>query len=129
LRGRRLARRRAEELAEGFPLLRERRNERAGSLSGGQQKLVEIARALMLRPKVVLMDEPTIGLEPKARHVVFETVARLKQEGHTLLLVEQNARAALASSDRGAVLVSGRVALECSDRGPTVAPRIADLYI
>src|SRR5207248_7297785 len=114
LRARGVARRRAEELAERFPLLRERRNERAGSLSGGQQKLVEIARALMLRPKLVLMDEPTIGLEPKARHAIFEVVADLNREGQTVLLVEQNARTGLAYADRGAVLDGGRVPLEGS---------------
>ena len=129
LRDRRVVRRRAEEVMERFPLVRERRGERAGSLSGGQQKLVEIARALMLRPRLVLMDEPTIGLEPKARHVVFETIGRLKEDGHTLLLVEQNARAGLANSDRGAVLDGGRVALEGTGRELLDDPRMAELYL
>ena len=112
LRDRRVVRDRATDIAERFPLVAERRRDPAGSLSGGQQKVVEIARALMLRPKLILMDEPSIGLEPKARHRVFELIGELKTEGHTVLLVEQNARAGLATSDRGAVLDEGRVALE-----------------
>jgi branched-chain amino acid transport system ATP-binding protein len=129
LRDRALVRRRAEEIAERFPLVAERRNERAGALSGGQQKLVEIARALMLEPRLVLLDEPTMGLDPKARHVIFETVAALNGDGCTILLVEQNARAGLAIAHRGAVLDGGRVAL--SGPGPQLLddPRVAQLYL
>src|SRR5215471_11257950 len=90
LRDRRLVRARADEIAERFPLLAQRRRDSAGSLSGGQQKVVEIARALMLRPKLILMDEPSIGLEPKARHRIFQLIGELKTDGHTVLLVEQN---------------------------------------
>ena len=129
LRDRRLVRSRAEEVAERFPLVGERRRDRAGSLSGGQQKLVEIARALMLEPRLVLMDEPTMGLEPRARHFIFETIAGLKESGHTVLLVEQNARAGLAAADRGAVLDGGRVALQGTGSELLADPRMAQLYL
>jgi branched-chain amino acid transport system ATP-binding protein len=129
LRDRAEVRRRAEEIAERFPLLGERRRDRAGALSGGQQKLVEIARALMLRPRLILMDEPTMGLEPKARHLIFETIAGLREEGQTVLLVEQNARAGLAAADRGAVLDGGRVALEGTGAELLADPRMAELYL
>jgi branched-chain amino acid transport system ATP-binding protein len=129
IRDRRLVRRRAEELAERFPLVAERRHDRAGALSGGQQKLLEIARALMLQPRLILLDEPTMGLEPKTRHVIFETIAGLREEGHTVLLVEQNARAGLAGSDRGAVLDGGRVALNGTGAELLADPRMAELYL
>jgi branched-chain amino acid transport system ATP-binding protein len=124
-----LARRRAEAIAERFPLVRERRHERAGELSGGQQKLVEIARALMLEPRLILLDEPTMGLDPKARHAIFELVREVNEEGRTVLLVEQNARAGLAIAHHGAVLDAGRVAL--TGPGPRLLedPRVAELYL
>jgi branched-chain amino acid transport system ATP-binding protein len=129
LRDRAEVRRRAEAIAERFPLIAARRRDRAGALSGGQQKLVEISRALMMRPRLIMMDEPTMGLEPKARHLIFETIAELRSEGQTVLLVEQNARAGLAAADRGAVLDSGRVALEGSGRELLADPRMAELYL
>lgn len=121
--------RRAHAIAERFPLISERRDERACELSGGQQKLVEIARGLMLEPRLILLDEPTMGLDPKARHVLFELVRELNDEGRTLLLVEQNARAGLAISHAGAVLDGGRVAL--TGPGPRLLddPRVAELYL
>jgi branched-chain amino acid transport system ATP-binding protein len=129
LLGRALVRARASAIAERFPLIGERRNERACELSGGQQKLVEIARALMLEPRLILLDEPTMGLDPKARHVLFELVRELNGEGRTLMLVEQNARAGLAMAQHGAVLDGGRVAL--SGTGPRLLddPRVAELYL
>jgi branched-chain amino acid transport system ATP-binding protein len=129
LRDRALVQRRAASIAERFSLVRERRDERAGSLSGGQQKLVEIARALMLEPKLILMDEPTMGLDPKARHLMFDTVSELNAEGRTLLLVEQNARAGLAIAHHGAVLDSGTVALTGSGTALLDDPRVAELYL
>jgi branched-chain amino acid transport system ATP-binding protein len=129
LRDRQLIRGRAERIAREFPLIHERRHERAGSLSGGQQKLVEIARVLMLEPKLIMLDEPTMGLEPKARHLIFETVARLNESGHTVLLVEQNARAGLAAAHWGAVLDGGTVALKGSGSELLANPRMAELYL
>jgi branched-chain amino acid transport system ATP-binding protein len=129
LRDRALVQRRAASIAERFSLVRDRRDERAGSLSGGQQKLVEIARALMLEPKLILMDEPTMGLDPKARHLMFDTVSELNAEGRTLLLVEQNARAGLAIAHHGAVLDSGTVALTGSGTTLLDDPRVAELYL
>jgi branched-chain amino acid transport system ATP-binding protein len=129
LRDRLLVRKRAEAIAERFALVRERRDERAGALSGGQQKLVEIARALMLEPRLVLLDEPTMGLDPKARHLIFEMVGELNEEGRTVLLVEQNARAGLGIAHHGAVLDGGRVALTGSGPALLDDPRVAELYL
>ncbi|HET8606740.1 MAG TPA: ABC transporter ATP-binding protein [Gaiellaceae bacterium] len=129
LRDRALVRRRAHEIAERFPIVAERRNDRAGSLSGGQQKLIELARSLMLDPRLILLDEPTMGLDAKARHAVFETVTALNEDGRTVLLVEQNARLGLSVADVGAVMDLGVVRLV----GPAAAllddPRVAALYL
>jgi len=129
LNDRALVRRRADAIAERFALVRERRDERAGELSGGQQKLVEIARALMLEPRLILMDEPSMGLDPKARRLVFETITGLNDDGHTILLVEQNARAGLGIAHRGAVMDGGAVAIAAG--GPELLddPRMAQLYL
>jgi branched-chain amino acid transport system ATP-binding protein len=129
LRDQRLVHRRAEELAERFPLIRERRRDRAGSLSGGQQKLIEIARALLLDPKVILMDEPSMGLDPKSRHTVFETIRTLNDGGRTVLLVEQNARAGLAIAHQGAVMDAGVVKLAGPSAKLLQDPRVAELYL
>ena len=129
LRDERLVRRRAEELAERFPLIRERRRDRAGSLSGGQQKLIEIARALLLEPKVILMDEPSMGLDPQSRRTVFETIRTLNEGGRTVLLVEQNARAGLGVADEGAVMDAGVVRLTAPSAELLSDPRVAELYL
>lgn len=129
LRDRALVHRRAEEIAEQFPLIRDRRHERAGELSGGQQKLVEIARALMLDPKLILLDEPTMGLDAKARTAVFETVRRLNESGRTILLVEQNARLGLSASHVGAVMDMGIVRIVGEARKLLEDPRVAALYL
>ncbi len=123
-------RRRAAGVAERFPILAERRRDRAGSLSGGQQKIVEIARALMLEPRLILMDEPSMGLDPKARRLVFETITGLNRDhGHTILLVEQNARAGLGIAHRGAVMDAGAVAIAASGSELLEDPRMAQLYL
>jgi branched-chain amino acid transport system ATP-binding protein len=123
-------RRRADGVAERFPIVAERRRDRAGSLSGGQQKIVEIARALMLEPRLILMDEPSMGLDPKARHLVFETITGLNRDhGHTILLVEQNARAGLGIAHRGAVMDAGAVAISASGAELLEDPRMAQLYL
>jgi branched-chain amino acid transport system ATP-binding protein len=105
-----------EEIGEVFrlfPVLEERRRQAAGTLSGGEQQMLAIGRALLARPDVLLLDEPSIGLAPKLVREILEHVARLRAErGLTILLVEQNARAALRIADRGYVLETGRVVLE-----------------
>ncbi|TML10346.1 MAG: ABC transporter ATP-binding protein [Actinobacteria bacterium] len=123
------ARRRAESLAERFQLVRDRRTERAGSLSGGEQKLVEIARALMLDPKLLLFDEPSAGLAPQARAQVFEVLGSLRGGGWTILLVEQNARSGLSIADCGAVLDAGVVKLEKPATSLLADPEVARLYL
>jgi branched-chain amino acid transport system ATP-binding protein len=129
LRDQALARTRAAAIAERFAVVRERRHDRAGDLSGGQQKLVEIARALMLEPRLILMDEPSMGLDPKARRTVFETVAALNDGGRTILLVEQNVRAGLAVADLGAVMDAGAVRLVGAGRELLEDSRLAELYL
>jgi branched-chain amino acid transport system ATP-binding protein len=118
-----------EQVADRFPLVRERRHAHAGSLSGGEQKIVEIARAMMLDPRLILMDEPSMGLDPKARHVVFGTIASLHEGGATVLLVEQNARSGLAVADRGAVMETGAVRLEGPAGELLGDPEVAKLYL
>jgi branched-chain amino acid transport system ATP-binding protein len=120
---------RAEQVAEMFPLVARRRHAHAGALSGGEQKIVEIARALMLDPVLVLMDEPSIGLDPRARTLVFESIARLNTAGRTVLLVEQNARSGLAVSHSGAVLETGVVRLTGTGRDLLEDPEVARLYL
>jgi branched-chain amino acid transport system ATP-binding protein len=95
-----------------FPLLKEREHQLAGTLSGGEQQMLAIARALMARPRLVMMDEPSMGLAPLVMKDIFSVVTRLRDEGNTVLLVEQNARAALGIADRGYVLDTGRIILE-----------------
>jgi branched-chain amino acid transport system ATP-binding protein len=129
LRDERLVRRRADELADRYPLIRERRRDHAGSLSGGQQKLIEIARALLLEPRVILMDEPSMGLDPKSRRIVFDTIRTLNEGGRTVLLVEQNARAGLAIADQGAVMDGGVVRLTATSEELLRDPRVAELYL
>jgi len=97
-----------------FPRLKERRKQQAGTLSGGEQQMLAIGRALMAKPKVMLLDEPSMGLAPVIVQEVFRTIQRLKQEGMTMLLVEQFAKAALAVADYAYVMERGRIALEGS---------------
>ena len=129
LRDRGLIRRRMEDIAERFPIVADRRHARAGSLSGGEQKIVEIARALMLDPVLVLMDEPSTGLDPKGRAHVFRTIVEINEAGRTVLLVEQNARSGLAIAHRGAVMESGVVRLEGTGAGLLEDPEVARLYL
>ena len=97
-----------------FPVLSERSNQISGTLSGGEQQMLAIARALMSRPKLLLLDEPSMGLAPRVVVDIFHTIRRLRQEGLTILVVEQNARAALKIADRGYVLETGRIILQGS---------------
>ncbi len=120
---------RIEEMFEIFPDLADRPNRNAGSLSGGQRQMLAIARALMLDPVTLLLDEPSAGLSPLMMGSVFERIRSVNAMGVSILLVEQNAREALSMSDRGYVLSSGENRLE--DRGPALLdnPEIARLYL
>jgi branched-chain amino acid transport system ATP-binding protein len=95
-----------------FPRLKERERQLAGTLSGGEQQMLAIGRALMARPKVIMMDEPSMGLAPLIVKDIFSIIRKLRDEGNTVLLVEQNAKAALGIADRGYVLETGRIILE-----------------
>lgn len=100
-----------EEIYQLFPILKEKRNDPAGSLSGGQQQMLAIGRALMSKPKLVLFDEPSIGLAPLIVEQVFEVIQEIHRNGTTVLLAEQNANAALKIADRGYVIENGRIVL------------------
>jgi branched-chain amino acid transport system ATP-binding protein len=105
---------RIAELFERFPILRERRSVAAGSLSGGEQQMLAIARALAIGPRALLLDEPSMGLAPKLVDAIFEIIADERRRGTAILLIEQNARRALAIADRAYVMDRGRVVLEGS---------------
>jgi ABC-type branched-subunit amino acid transport system ATPase component len=127
-RDRKLVERRFAEVAELFPLVGERPDERAGNLSGGQRRSIEFARSLMLDPSLVMIDEPSVGLDPKALKVVAMAIQRMVEAGKTLLLVEQNVRFGLRMSTHGVVMESGRVLMH--DRADAVLnnPEMTDLF-
>ena len=112
--GRREVRRDLERMFARFPVLQERERQIAGTLSGGEQQMLAIARALMSRPRIMLLDEPSMGLAPKLVAEVFSTIVALRAEGVTILLVEQNARMALQVASRGYVLQTGEIVLSGS---------------
>jgi branched-chain amino acid transport system ATP-binding protein len=112
-----------------FPILGERRRQRAGTLSGGEQQMLAIGRALMTRPRLLLLDEPSLGLSPKFLGIIFEKIAELKAAGMTMMLVEQNAVKALSVSDRGYVLELGRNRLEGPGRTLLADPEVRRLYL
>ncbi len=119
-----------EKVYAMFPLLKQRSEERAGNFSGGQQKILEMGRALMLEPRMILLDEPSLGLDPKTARLVFDTIQRMQKEaGMTILMVEQNAKSGLAISNRAYVLELGRERLEGPAQTLLSDPRVAQLYL
>jgi branched-chain amino acid transport system ATP-binding protein len=112
-----------------FPVLRERRRQRAGTLSGGEQQMLAIARALMTRPRLLLLDEPSLGLAPRLVGEIFAVIRRINAEGVAVLLVEQNARAALRLASRGYVLETGRVVAAGASDMLAADPRIRSAYL
>lgn len=120
---------RLEKVYGLFPFLKERLREKAGNLSGGQQKVLEIGRALMLEPPLMILDEPSMGLAPKTMVILFEIVKDLNKTGLTILMVEQNARQGLACSHRGYVLELGKEKFEGSAQELLNSPEMAKLYL
>jgi branched-chain amino acid transport system ATP-binding protein len=122
-------RRDLEELRQRFPILQERSHQAAGTLSGGEQQILAIGRALMARPRLLMLDEPSMGLAPRMVTQVYQILGELKAAGTTILLVEQNARAALKMADRGYVLETGRIILDGSAADLREDPEVQRAYL
>lgn len=118
-----------ERMMELFPRLRERSRQHAGTLSGGEQQMVAMARALMGRPRLICMDEPTMGLSPRHVDKVLELIQEINRQGVTIFMVEQNAHLALQIADHGYVLQTGRIALSGPARDLLDDPHIRDAYL
>jgi branched-chain amino acid transport system ATP-binding protein len=112
-----------------FPMLRERKRQAAGMLSGGQQQMLAMGRALMARPRLLLLDEPSMGLAPRLVEEVFARIAELKRRGATIFLVDQNARAALAVADRAYVIETGRIVLAGTGAELLASPQVQAAYL
>lgn len=122
-------RRRIDKVFEMFPILKERSGQQARKLSGGQQQMLAIGRTLILEPKVIMLDEPTLGLAPKIARQIFDMIEELKAAGMTVVVVEQNARIGLNAADRGVVLDLGKNSFEASADEVLSDPRIQELYL
>jgi branched-chain amino acid transport system ATP-binding protein len=118
-----------ELILDVFPALRGRLRQRAGTLSGGEQQMVVVGRALMARPRLLMLDEPTTGLAPKLAHAAFRALAGLKERGMTLLVAEQQVPLALSIADRGYVLENGRIRLEGTPRDLDQNPEVRRAYL
>jgi branched-chain amino acid transport system ATP-binding protein len=118
-----------QQVWDMFPVLHDKRAEAAGNLSGGQQQMLALGRALMADPKLLLLDEPSMGLSPRLVAEIFGHVAALKAQGTTILLVDQNARAALAIADRGYVLETGRIVGEGAAAALLRDPKVQQAYL
>lgn len=118
-----------EKAFEIFPILRERRKQAGGTLSGGEQQMLAIARALMARPSLLLLDEPSLGLAPIVVENIFEVITRINSSGTTILLVEQNAQMALQTAHRAYVLETGKVIMEGPAKELMENPSIRDAYL
>ena len=129
IRDRKLVKERIDRVVELLPVLAEKRHQRAGLLSGGQQKQVEIGRAMLVDPKLLILDEPTMGLEPRIARVVLERVDRLREAGTTILMVEQNARLGLAHAEDGCVMELGRIKLRGRGLKMLEDPEVSRLYL
>jgi branched-chain amino acid transport system ATP-binding protein len=129
VKDRALVQKRLKAVEELYPIVRDRADEKAGSLSGGQQRLVEFARCLMLDPALIMLDEPSMGLDPQTRQMVFSMIELMNKQGKTILLVEQNARAGLKLSTHGVVLENGMVRLTGSGHEVLEHPEIGALYL
>ena len=114
---------------EQFPILKERRSQLGGTLSGGEQQMLAIGRAMMARPKLLLLDEPSLGLAPIVVRKIFEIIRAINRLGKTILLVEQNARAALTLAHRGYVMETGRVVMADEARALLINPRVREAYL
>lgn len=120
---------RQERIWQLFPALRDRMSALAGNLSGGQQQMLAIGRGLMAGPKLLMLDEPSLGLAPRVVSEVFDLIIRLREQGLAVLLSEQNARLSLAISDRGYVIENGHVVLTGSGRDLLQSREVADRYL
>ncbi|MDH0747514.1 ABC transporter ATP-binding protein [Pseudomonas sp. GD03842] len=118
-----------DKVLELFPRLKERFNQRGGTMSGGEQQMLAIGRALMSKPKMLLLDEPSLGLAPIIIQQIFEIVEQLRREGVTVFLVEQNANQALKIADRAYVLENGRVVMQGTGAELLVDPKVRDAYL
>jgi len=129
LRDRHAVEKRIDEVMEMFPILKERRAQLAKTLSGGQQQMLLLGRALVLKPRIIMLDEPSLGLAPMVSHQIFESMNALKKAGITIIVVEQNARIGLNFADWGCVLDLGKMVFEGPSQTVLDDPRIEELYL